>query len=107
MASYFSGKTWVTKNRELKCDSTSESELSTTAFEKSTVECRRAGIAQYHRYSYGLDDWGSVPARAKISFLHNVQTGSKAHAVSYPVRIASRFPGDKTARALSCPLIFI
>jgi hypothetical protein len=66
MTSCFSEKKKL--GHEFKCDSTTESELSTTAFKNSTEECRRAGVAQYFRYSVGLDDWGSVPDRANFLF---------------------------------------
>jgi hypothetical protein len=45
---------------------------------------------------YGLDDRGSIPDRAEdFSSSPCVQTGSGAHAASYPMGTGGSFPGGK------------
>jgi hypothetical protein len=49
---------------------------------------------------YGLDD-RAVGVRVPVvkNFLHVVQTGSRAHPVSYPMGTGGSFPGGKAAGA--------
>jgi hypothetical protein len=50
--------------------------------------------------AYGLDDRGvgvRVPVGSGFSLLHIVQTGSGAHAASYPMGTGGSFPGGKAA----------
>jgi hypothetical protein len=49
---------------------------------------------------YGLDDRGSNPGREKdFSLPHNVQNGSGAQPVLYPLGDGGSFPGGKAAGA--------
>jgi hypothetical protein len=58
---------------------------------------------------YILNGRGSISSRSRIIFflIHSVQTGSGTHPASCPMGIRDYYPGDKTARPWSWPLISI
>jgi hypothetical protein len=54
---------------------------------------------------YGLDSRGLILSRGKdFSLLHNIQTGSGAHKVSYPMSTGGSLPRGKAAGTWSWPL---